>query len=68
MFPVWDLMFGTFEMPATNADVKFGLGDRDDEEFTSCIGLYWIPVRNVARSFLPKRARRTVTPCEEPVR
>ncbi|MGH9254101.1 MAG: sterol desaturase family protein [Vicinamibacterales bacterium] len=68
MFPVWDLLFGTFEMPATNADVKFGLSDRDDEEFTSCIGLYWVPFRNVACALLPKRARRTVTPCEEPVR
>jgi sterol desaturase/sphingolipid hydroxylase (fatty acid hydroxylase superfamily) len=54
MFPVWDLMFGTFEMPASNADVKFGLGEGggENEEFRSCLGLYFLPFRNIVRSFV----------------
>jgi sterol desaturase/sphingolipid hydroxylase (fatty acid hydroxylase superfamily) len=50
MFPVWDLLCGTFHMPSTNADVKFGLGEEGDEELTSCLRLYWVPFRNAARS------------------
>jgi sterol desaturase/sphingolipid hydroxylase (fatty acid hydroxylase superfamily) len=53
MLPVWDLMFGTFQMPETDADVKFGLSDREEEEFTSCVGLYVVPFRNIARRFRP---------------
>ena len=65
MFPVWDLLFGTFQVPQTNADVKFGLSEREEEEFTSCAGLYLIPFRNVARMLMP--ARPPVTPTEEGV-
>ena len=50
MFPVWDVLFGTYRMPATNADVKFGLNEREEEEFTSCLGIYLLPFRNVIRA------------------
>ena len=59
MFPVWDVVFGTYQMPETDADVKFGLSEREDEEFTSCIDLYLVPFRNLARSFMPARPRMT---------
>ena len=59
MFPFWDVVFGTYHMPATNADVKFGLSEREEEEFTSCLELYLLPFRNVARSFMPMRSRMT---------
>ena len=51
MFPVWDLLFGTFRMPSSNADIKFGLGEEtdEDEELTSCWRLYWVPFRDAAR-------------------
>ncbi|NOT28054.1 MAG: sterol desaturase family protein [Acidobacteria bacterium] len=49
MFPVWDLLFGTFRMPSTNADVKFDLGETGDEELTTVARLYWIPFRDAAR-------------------
>lgn len=55
MFPVWDLAFGTFRLPSTNADVKFGLNEHQEEEFTSCLGLYWVPFRNIASRFQPRR-------------
>jgi sterol desaturase/sphingolipid hydroxylase (fatty acid hydroxylase superfamily) len=46
MFPVWDVIFGTFHVPQDNANVKFGLGPGQEDEFTSCIALYWLPVRS----------------------
>ncbi|MFI5346872.1 MAG: sterol desaturase family protein [Elusimicrobiota bacterium] len=49
MFPVWDVLFGTYEMPATNADVAFGLAEREEYEFTSCLDLYFTPFRRVFR-------------------
>ena len=57
MFPVWDLLFGTFQVPETNADVKFGLSEREEEEFTSCMELYFVPFRNVARLFVPRHRK-----------
>jgi sterol desaturase/sphingolipid hydroxylase (fatty acid hydroxylase superfamily) len=66
IFPVWDLLFGTLQMPKTNADVKFGLGEREEEEFTSCIRLYLVPFRNVARLLMP--SRQSVTSAEQGVR
>ena len=59
MFPVWDVIFGTYRMPATNADVKFGLSEREEEEFTSCLGIYPQPFRNAYRSL--RRADRGLT-------
>jgi sterol desaturase/sphingolipid hydroxylase (fatty acid hydroxylase superfamily) len=58
MFPVWDLVFGTYELPQTNADVKFGLGETGDEDLTSCARLYWVPFRDAFRSL----SRRSETP------
>ena len=51
------LIFGTFQVPQTNADVKFGLSDREEEEFTSCMGLYFAPFRNAVRLFVPEHRR-----------
>jgi hypothetical protein len=47
---VWDLIFGTYELPRTNQDVKFGLGESGDEDLTTCARLYWIPIRDAVRS------------------
>ncbi|MDX1461164.1 MAG: sterol desaturase family protein [Xanthomonadales bacterium] len=43
MFPVWDLLFGTYCLPETNKDVKFGLGNGEEKDFNSCLGLYLVP-------------------------
>ncbi|MEQ1897764.1 MAG: sterol desaturase family protein [Vicinamibacterales bacterium] len=50
VFPVWDLIFGTFRVPSTNAEVRFGLGEHEDDELTSCLRLYWVPFRDAART------------------
>ena len=49
MFPIWDVIFRTYEMPEDNRDVKFGIGDGNAEELTSCTRLYWVPFRDAYR-------------------
>ncbi|NIP18529.1 MAG: hypothetical protein GWM87_10490 [Xanthomonadales bacterium] len=47
MFPVWDLMFGTYCLPETNEDVRFGLGNSEEKDFHSCLGLYFVPFKKL---------------------
>jgi len=47
MFPVWDLMIGTYCLPETNKDVKIGLGTGEEDEFRTCLGLYLVPFRKL---------------------
>ena len=47
MFPVWDLIFGTYCLPETNKDVKFGLGNGEEQDFRSCLGMYAVPFRKL---------------------
>ncbi|MEM7520525.1 MAG: sterol desaturase family protein [Pseudomonadota bacterium] len=56
-FPMWDVLFKTYHMPADNRDVKFGIGKEDTGEFTSCARLYWVPVRDAYR-LLRRRAKK----------
>ena len=46
MFPIWDVVFGTFCLPNDNSKVKFGLGDGRETVYTSCLDLYVLPVKN----------------------
>ncbi len=61
VFPVWDVIFKTYIVPEDNRDVKFGLGGDQAKELTSCMKLYYIPVRDAFRLF-----RKRATP-EKPV-
>lgn len=49
MFPVWDVIFGTYEMPPDNRDVKFGVTTGDDADLDSVLRLYWVPFRDAWR-------------------
>ncbi|MGC1503448.1 MAG: sterol desaturase family protein [Sulfitobacter sp.] len=49
MFPIWDVIFRTYHMPEDGRDVKFGIGDGNADELTSCTRLYWVPVRDAFR-------------------
>jgi sterol desaturase/sphingolipid hydroxylase (fatty acid hydroxylase superfamily) len=49
IFPVWDVIFGTYCMPADNRDVKFGIGEDKAAELTSCLRLYFVPFRDAWR-------------------
>lgn len=46
IFPCWDVLFGTYQMPETDKDVRFGISLDHVNEFKSCFGLYFIPFRN----------------------
>ena len=46
MFPCWDVLFRTYELPETNKDVRFGLSIHYVNEFKSCLGIYFIPFGN----------------------
>ncbi len=52
MFPLWDLLFGTYVHPISNKDVQFGLGDQYKNEFKSCLDLYLVPFINLLPSRL----------------
>ena len=61
IFPVWDVVFGTFCLPNDNSQVKFGLGDGQEAVYTSCLDLYVLPVKNgflhLKHTFLSLTAR-----------
>lgn len=50
MFPIWDVLFNTYEMPEDNRDVEFGIVE-DSSELNSCLNLYFIPFRDAYRLF-----------------
>ena len=54
IFPFWDVLFGTYQMPETNRDVRFGLSMADGgSDYKSCLGLYLIPFRNIWNRLSP---------------
>lgn len=63
MFPIWDVLFGTYVMPEDNKDVEFGIVE-DSSELDSCINLYFIPFRDAYR-LLKRRKNPSKTPALE---
>ncbi len=57
LFPVWDLIFGTWEMPEDNRDVKFGINDKDDE-YKTCLGLYFLPIKDAYKLIKRKYSKK----------
>ncbi len=57
MFPVWDVIFGSYILPEDNRDVKFGVGEGKADELSSCFKLYLIPFRDAWR-LIRRRPRR----------
>ncbi|MDJ0638414.1 MAG: sterol desaturase family protein [Paracoccaceae bacterium] len=55
IFPVWDVIFGTYIMPEDNRDVKFGVPEEQGRDLDSVLRLYWVPFRDAYRLFAPKR-------------
>ena len=64
MFPIWDVMFGTYIMPEDNRDVKFGVPEEEGRDLDGVLRLYWVPFRDVARFYLPAR-EASRTPSED---
>ncbi|MEM9319684.1 MAG: sterol desaturase family protein [Pseudomonadota bacterium] len=55
MFPLWDVVFGTYTMPDDNRDVKFGVPEHDGRDLDSVWRLYWVPFRDAYRLFARKK-------------
>lgn len=54
IFPCWDVLFGTYEVPESNKDVRFGLAMGYVSEYKSCLDMYFIPFKNVYQRFLKR--------------
>lgn len=54
MLPVWDVLFGTYCMPETNKDVRFGLVEKPAYGYRSCLGLYVNPFRELLLRYRAK--------------
>ncbi|WP_264773364.1 sterol desaturase family protein [Defluviimonas salinarum] len=61
MFPVWDVLFGTYVVPEDNRDVVFGIHDKKSAaEMNSCVKLYFVPFRDAWRLLKRRYGRRMV--------
>ena len=60
MLPIWDVIFKTYHMPEDDRDVKFGIGEGNADELTSCWRLYWVPVRDAIRVVQARLSGREV--------
>ncbi|WP_195821725.1 sterol desaturase family protein [Roseobacter sp. MH60115] len=67
IFPIWDVIFKTYHMPEDNRDVKFGIGEEDTGEMTTCLRLYTIPFRDAFRLVRRMFGRRGAGEVEQPV-
>ncbi len=59
MFPLWDVIFGTYLMPDDNRDVKFGVTEGDGEDLDGVLKLYWVPFRDAYRLFRGKSPKKS---------
>lgn len=64
LLSIWDRMFGTAFVPDPKEDMKFGLIDRDKDEYQSLFGLYLLPLKKMAGhiAWLFGRRRAPITP------
>ncbi|WP_377191277.1 sterol desaturase family protein [Ruegeria meonggei] len=68
MFPLWDVLFGTYIMPEDNKDVKFGVTEKDrGNELDTCAKLYVNPFKAAWRLYRPKRQSTVETHAEEEI-
>lgn len=58
LFSFWDVLFGTFCLPETNEDVQFGLGNGEESQYNTCIGIYTLPFKQLWRA---RREKQTVS-------
>lgn len=57
IFPFWDVLFSTYHLPETNEDVHFGISKNYVSEYTSCLGLYFIPFKKALALMRGKSVR-----------
>lgn len=69
LLSIWDRMFGTAFVPDPDEDMKFGLLDRDKDEYQSLFGLYLLPLKKMGGHiawFFGKRGKPASPPSTEP--
>ncbi len=57
MFPVWDVLFGTFHLPERGEGLMIGLGNAEEADYRTCLGLYFLPLRKAFRIAFGRSAR-----------
>ena len=66
MFPVWDVIFGTYHMPEDNRDIKFGVTDKDKTKLDTVFNLYVTPFIDAARLFSKDKSQSVESATEGP--
>jgi sterol desaturase/sphingolipid hydroxylase (fatty acid hydroxylase superfamily) len=61
LLSIWDRMFGTAFVPDPDEDMKFGLLDRDKDDYQSLFGLYLLPLKKMAGQVARLFGRRPTT-------
>ncbi len=59
IFPFWDVLFRTYQMPETDKDVRFGLSMDHVNEYKSCLGIYLIPFKHASALIFKKTGLRS---------
>lgn len=59
MFPMWDVVFGSYELPETNQDVAFGVHGYEHSEMDTCLKLYTVPFKRATRVLRSRKAKAT---------
>lgn len=62
LLSIWDRMFGTAFVPDPDEDMKFGLLDRDKDDYQSLFGLYLLPLRKMGGHIARRFGRRPAAP------
>jgi sterol desaturase/sphingolipid hydroxylase (fatty acid hydroxylase superfamily) len=47
LFPIWDVIFGTFCVPKLPGKLEFGLGDGTEGEYRSFLTIYTLPFKRL---------------------
>jgi len=63
IFPIWDILFGTYYLPQKEEELKFGIGDGTESRYRSFWSIYYLPF---AELFAPK-AEDVSPSAEKPV-
>ena len=49
MFPIWDILFGTYYLPDEKEEMTFGIGDGSESTYRSYLSIYWLPFKHAYR-------------------
>jgi sterol desaturase/sphingolipid hydroxylase (fatty acid hydroxylase superfamily) len=59
LFPIWDVIFGTFCVPKTPGKLEFGLGDGTEAEYRSFLTIYMLPFKRLYQKWRKATIDRT---------